>query len=407
MSNKKKIKHDFDFIGRIFDILRALYERTDECTTITQNEILNYMRVRKRPCSARTLSDYLKVMMKELNPETEYEVSDPCDPIEGYKIITKGLEEKLRNQSEEPEKQDSQKPQLRNLRYNHLFSFKELDQIVEAVLFLKNIDTDTKIRLIRKLQTLSSINYPKYSLYISETTGKIRTHISGIFENSRVDEDVVRKNLKIIRKAIEADEGAGRKITFLFNGYDEHKKLIPRKDSHGRLIRYVASPYYVILYNGKYYLICNIEPFNDVAFYRIDLMSEISDKTRKSYINDNLMVSERRKPKRDVAGLPLDWNENSASEFQSEHMYMFYGEPQNIRIKINRERYTLLHDYFGDRYTFKRHLDQEWDEVSVKCVPEAIISWVMQCSNYVEILSPEYVRNEICQRCKKLADRYN
>ena len=43
MGDKKKIVHGFDFIGRILEILRILQNETDECTTISQSEILELM----------------------------------------------------------------------------------------------------------------------------------------------------------------------------------------------------------------------------------------------------------------------------------------------------------------------------------------------------------------------------
>lgn len=406
MADGEKKVHDFDFIGRILDILKILQEETDEYTTISQPKILELMEEHDHPCSARTLTDYLKVMMKELNPEEEDGFVDEAFTISDYKIIPKGLEEKLHARDIGLEKEGAKKLQLRSLRYNQLFSFKELNQIVEAVLFLKNIDSGTKEVLIRKLQTLTSVNYPKYSPFISETTGKISTSISSVFEDSRVDEIVVRENLKIIRNAIEANSGVGCKISFHFNGYNEKKELVPRTKLSGEIITYVANPYYVILYNGKYYLICSVEPYDNVSFYRIDLMSDITNKTKVSVLDNKTIVSEKRKPKRQIKGLPIEWNDNSASEFQTEHMYMFYGEPCNIKLKLNREKYTLLHDYFGDRYIFRKHLDEKWDEVEVMCVPKAMESWAMQCAEYVEVLSPMELRRSISERCKVLLERY-
>lgn len=406
MEKKKNIVHDFEFIGRILEILKILQEETDECTTISQTEILGLMKKHEHPCSERTLTDYLKVMMKELNPEEEDGFVDNRFTIADYKIIPKGLEEKLRARDAGLEKEGSKKLQLRSLRYNQLFSFEELNQVIEAVLFLKNINSETKERLIRKLQSLSSVNYPKYSPFISETTGKISNSISSVFEDSRVDEAQVRENLKIIQKAIEADHGRGKKISFYFHGYNENKELVPRKKPSGEKMIYVANPYYVILYNGKPYLICSVEPYHNVAFYRIDLMSDITDKTKISVLDNETVVSEIRKPKRQVKGLPVEWNDKIASQFQSEHLYMFFGEASPIRLKLDRERYTLLHDYFGDRYTFIKHIDDKWDEVEVKCVPKAMEAWAMQCSDYVEILKPVELRNRILERCKGILERY-
>jgi len=214
MGDKKKIVHGFDFIGRILEILRILQNETDECTTISQSEILELMQEHEYPCSARTLTDYLKVLMKELNPEDDDGYVDDRFTIDDYRIIPKGLEEKLRARDIGLQKEGAKKLQLRSLKYNQIFSFEELNQIIESVLFLKNIDDATKTNLIRKLQSLSSANYPKYSPFISETTGKISKSIAGVFEDSRVDETTVRNNLEIIRKAIDADRGIGRKISF-------------------------------------------------------------------------------------------------------------------------------------------------------------------------------------------------
>lgn len=405
METQKRI-HDFEFIGRILDILRILQEETDEYTTISQSEILELMEQHEHPCSARTLNDYLKVIMKELNPEEEDGFVDAMYSMSDYKIIVKGLAEKLQARDRGLTKEGSRKLQLRSLRYNQLFSFGELNQIVEAILFLKNIDSTEKEKLIRKLQKLSSVNYPKHSPFISETTGKISKSIGGVFEDSRVDEEVVRNNLKMIQSAIEANHGSGKKIAFHFNGYNEKKQLIPRKNEAGEEIVYTVSPYHVILYNGKYYLICSAEPYDNVSFYRIDLMSEITDLTKVSSLDKQTLISERRKPKRHVSGLPLEWNDEIASAFQTEHLYMYYGEPCRIRLKLDKDRYTLLHDYFGDRYEFKKHIDERWDEVEVRCVPEAMEVWAMQCSNYVEVLGPEDLRNRIFEKCQRLVSRY-
>ncbi len=406
MEIKKKTSHDFSFIGRILDILKILQEETDEYTTISQARIKALMEEHEHPCSERTLTDYLKVMMKELNPEEEKGTVDSSCTIEDYKIIVKGLEEKLEARARGLKKEGSEKLKLRELRYNQLFSFEELNQIVEAVLFLKNIDSATKEKLIKKLQKVTSVNYPRYSPFISETTGKISTNISNVYEDSRIDEVVVRKNLEIIRKAIESENGIGKKIAFHFNGYNEKKELVPRRKPSGEKMRYVANPYYVILYNGKYYLVCSVEPYDDVAFYRIDLMSDITDKTKASVLNNEKLVSEIRRPKRQVKGLPVEWNDTIASEFQSEHMYMFFGKSCRIRLKLDKDRYTLLHDYFGDRYTFIKHMDDRWDEVEVICVPKAMESWVLQCSDYVEVLEPLELRESILEKCRRLLERY-
>lgn len=406
MATEKKTVHDFGFVGRLINIMKILQEETDEFNTITQPEILELLRARDCACSERTLTDYLKTIMKELNPEDVDGYVYENASIEDYVIIAKGLEEKLKARDFGLTTEGSKKLQLRSLRYNQILSFAELNQVIEGVLFLKSIDDESKEKIIRKLITLSSKNFPKYSPYISENTRTISKKIAGVFEDSRVDEIALKNNLQVIRTAIEANKGAGLKISFYFNGYDENKKLKARVDANGAKLRYVVNPYYIIMYNGKPYLICATEPHDDVAIYRIDLMSEITTEIKASLAKDGKMISEKRRPKSEIKGLPMEWNSKEASKFQTEHLYMYYGKPESISLKIDKDRYTLLHDYFGDRYQFVEHIDDTWDCIEVECVPDAMISWAMQCSDFVEVLQPESLRQRILGKCKSLAERY-
>ena len=339
MATEKKTVHDFEFVGRLINIMKILQEETDEFNTITQPEILELLRGRDCACSKRTLTDYLKTIMKELNPEDVDGYVFENATIEDYVIIAKGLEEKLKARDYGLTTEGSKKLQLRSLRFNQLFSFAELNQVIEGVLFLKHIDDASKEKIIRKLLSLSSKNFPKYSPYISENTGTISKKIAGVFEDSRLDEVALKNNLQIIRKAIEANKGAGTKIAFHFNGYDENKKLKVRTDSDGNKLRYVANPYYIIMYNGKPYLICAVDPYDNVAIYRIDLMSDITTEIKPSLAKDGSMVSEKRRPKSEIKGLPMDWNLKEASKFQTEHLYMYYGKPESISLKIDKDRY--------------------------------------------------------------------
>lgn len=406
MATEKKTVHDFEFVGRLINIMKILQEETDEFNTITQPEILELLRDRDCACSERTLTDYLKTIMKELNPEDVDGYVYENASIEDYVIIAKGLEEKLKARDFGLTTEGSKKLQLRSLRYNQILSFTELNQVIEGVLFLKSIDDESKEKIIRKLITLSSKNFPKYSPYVSENTRTISKKIAGVFEDSRVDEIALKNNLQVIRTAIEANKGAGLKISFYFNRYDENKKLKARVDANGAKLRYVVNPYYIIMYNGKPYLICATEPHDNVAIYRIDLMSEITTEIKASLAKDGKMISEKRRPKSEIKGLPMEWNSKEASKFQTEHLYMYYGKPESISLKIDKDRYTLLHDYFGDRYQFVEHIDDTWDCIEVECVPDAMISWAMQCSDFVEVLQPESLRQRILGKCKSLAERY-
>lgn len=89
MAERKKVEHNFDFVGRILDIMRILQRETDECTVITQPEILDLMKSHNYLCSERTLADYLRAIMKELNPEEADGYVDKMFSNDDYKIVQK------------------------------------------------------------------------------------------------------------------------------------------------------------------------------------------------------------------------------------------------------------------------------------------------------------------------------
>lgn len=89
MATEKKTVHDFGFVGRLINIMKILQEETDEFNTITQPEILELLRDRDCACSERTLTDYLKTIMKELNPEDVDGYVYENASIEDYVIIAK------------------------------------------------------------------------------------------------------------------------------------------------------------------------------------------------------------------------------------------------------------------------------------------------------------------------------
>lgn len=51
----------------------------------------------------------------------------------------------------------------------------------------------------------------------------------------------------------------------------------------------------------------------------------------------------------------------------SEQLNMFYDKPQPISLKIQNDRYTVLHDWFGNRFQVRRELDEQYDEGKASC----------------------------------------
>lgn len=381
-------------VERAFEVLNILKEKTDETKTLTQAEILKMITTTR---NARTLSSTIEKMLKALNPPEYYEGNSDKFRIQ-YKGWDQNIMSKRSDIKEEMEERKTiakykKLPSITDLRFVHDFTFDELDSLIEGIYFIKTINDEQRERLVKKIVNLSSENYK--SKYIN-SNGKLKNNIEGIKENSFTKKSELDKNIGTIQQAIKDNV----KISFYFNGYNADKKLERAKDRFDKDKEYVVSPYHIVAYNGKYYLIANTDPYENVSFYRIDLMTDVN---KKGLNTRNSKEISRRKPVRDVKGLSESWD---ASAFMSAHLNMFYDEPQTIRLKIRTDRYTILHDWFGERYEFKGKIDDEYDEVTVVCSPGAMVYWAMQYGDFIEVIGPSNVREKIKNKCQDLGGKY-
>ena len=74
-------------------------------------------------------------------------------------------------------------------------------------------------------------------------------------------------NIEQIDEAIERC----RKIEFIYNCYDINKKLCPKKAD-----KYIVNPYFMMLHNQRYYLICNVDKHDNLNNFRIDRITDLS-----------------------------------------------------------------------------------------------------------------------------------
>lgn len=278
---------------------------------------------------------------------------------------------------------------IKNLYYNHTFSYDEIDSLIEGILFSKTLDDKSKRQLIDKIEDhLTSKHYKE----------KARG-ICTVYEPQFIDNNQLRENLLVISQAI-ADKV---QIDFDFHGYNKDKELEKVGTFAG------VSPYYVVANTGKYYLLaCNGKKNNgkyQVSIYRVDLMQNISIPNRNEQINI------KGKPaimKRDVEDLLLRWDET----FQLQHLYMSYDKPVDIILKVSRMQnkwnnagYTFLYDYFGNNFKCIEE-DGDYAIIKVKCSPFGMINWALQYSDRVEVLEPLAVREQVINKIKNLNIKY-
>lgn len=234
----------------------------------------------------------------------------------------------------------------------HEFTDIELRLLVDSLLFNRYLPASQCKDLIKKLENLSSENF--------KTRVK---HIKNLPDNMPRNNEIFF-TLEILDEAIEK----GRKVAFTYNEYGTDKKLHPRKDEP-----YIINPYQMVAVNDKYYLICNVDKYDNLANFRVDRITDIK------------ILSEKVKSKKLVQGLEHGLN---LPKHMAEHIYMFSGE--SIRVTFRAKKYLLseIFDWFGKDISF---LDETDDEVtcSVYVNEKAMRKWALQYALHIKVLSPQ------------------
>ncbi len=351
-------------IKKYFKFLEYLKNNTDKNNPVTQEKIQKALG-NDTWRDNRSFKNAVSDMMIVLNDES-------CN---NFRIITDNLFEELETDCEIDN--DGDKFDFETIYYNHIFSEEEVNSIINAIMLSKFIEPDEAKKLIEKIKTnLTSVHSSKkYSVDKIEKTNEVT-----------FDRKTLAKNLNKIIKAIEND----KKIIMKFYGYAQSMNL---KISYMHNI----SPYYIITYNGKYYLIAIRDSDDDenpptMMICRIDLMQEIN------------LTEEIRVPVENVKGFPQKVDDR----FLRQHYNMSYDEPIEFTLKIRTKWLTFLYDAFGKTAIVSKIENEENTyNVELKCSPFGMMSFAMQYSDMVEIVSPKKYRDEIKQRLEKLLEKYN
>ena len=257
------------------------------------------------------------------------------------------------------------------------FTDGELRLLIDSLLFSKHIPYVQCRALVGKLEGLSS-------KYFQSRIGHIRTMADNAPQNKQLF-----LNIETIDEAITNC----KQIAFHYNSFGTDKKMHPRKSADGIVREYVINPYQIAAANGRYYLICNYDKYDNVSNYRLDRITDIR------------LLDTPVKPMRQVKGLEhgLDLPKHMA-----EHIYMFGGESAPVTFTVKKNLLNDVMDWFGCEITFLEETDVAVTaKVTVNLA--AMRLWALQYALYVRILSPrslaDNVRNDLQKAVENYADQ--
>lgn len=254
------------------------------------------------------------------------------------------------------------------------FSDAELRLLIDSLLFSKHIPYNQCRDLIEKLEGLSS----KYF------EAKVK-HIRTLDGNQPANKQLFY-TIDILDEAISKE----RQVKFHYAEYGTDKKLHNRKNSKGTTREYIINPYQIVVTNGRYYLICNYDKYDDLSNYRVDRITDIE------------LLNTSAKPKRKVKGAE---NGFDLSKHMAEHIYMFSDESDTVTFRVKKYILDDVMDWFGKDLTF---FDEAEDEVSVRVQVNlaAMRCWALQYALHARVLSPESLVEQVRDDIKVEAENY-
>ena len=244
------------------------------------------------------------------------------------------------------------------------FDDSELRLLIDSILFSKHIPYSQCKKLIEKLKGLSNIYFDK----------KVK-HICNLPENQPENKELFY-TIDILDEAISQN----KQVSFVYNAYGIDKKLHPRREE-----KYIVNPYQMVATNGRYYLICNYDKYDELSNYRIDRITKIT------------MLDTPAKSLKSGINLP---------KHMAEHIYMFAGD--SVRAKFRAKNYIIdqVIDWYGKDATIIPENDDECT-VMVNVNKSAFFCWAMQYGEHIEVLEPIDIREKIIDTIKKLNKKYS
>lgn len=235
---------------------------------------------------------------------------------------------------------------------SHDLEQSEVLLLMDAVYAFPFIPVRQSEELIQKLQKL-----------LSSHQRKLYRHLTIVRQDRKTDNRQVFLNLELLDEAIAEKKQA----SFCYLAYGLDKKLHPRRNN-----AYIVNPYGLVYMNERYYLVCNRSGYPETSLYRLDLI-------------------------KDIQKLDSPWDKKPEHKKDvQDAVYAFTGKPENVTLHCDKGILGDVLDKFGTAIRVYER-DEETVTVSFMAPPRGIKFWALQYLPYVEVVEPQWLREEIIE----------
>lgn len=354
----------------ILYILDILQKYTDEEHRLSQKEIQDILKREYEMTVDR------KAVKRNLLNLIEYESNIEYREVSRKDIFRKKDSVSYKGTSDFADKEISEDDLLWTDFYlKQKFTNEELRLLIDSLLFSKHIPYSQAKELIKKLESLSNIYFKSCSQYIYPLPVE-RTDNKQVFYNIAILDDAIRKK---------------KKVLFEYAEYHTDKKMHLKKREDGSVREYIITPYQMAVQEGKYYLICNYDKYDDISNYRVDRIRNIQILEEKGKPFETLKWSGHQ---------PMNLN-----EYMKEHVYMYSSENAFVKFRIVKAMISDVIDLFGKGVNFSEETDTHVS-VSVHVNERAAEQFAKNYAPDVVILQPKRLRDKLRDDLKKAWEAY-
>ena len=254
------------------------------------------------------------------------------------------------------------------------FTDGELRLLIDSLLFSQHIPYSQCRELVKKLEGLSNNYFRSRVRYINRLPGDAS------------DNKQLFLNIELLDEAI----CKSRKAAFEYLSYGTDKQLHPRVRSDGST-DYVVSPYQMVAKEGKYYLICNFDKYDDISNYRLDRIRNIR------------ILDERAKPFESLQG--ADGNRLDLADYMKKHVYMYSSGNCRAVFRVCRAMIGDVIDLFGKDVVFSDETEESVT-VSVYTNEMSAAYFAQSFAPDVTVLGPEKLRENVKTQLQQALEKY-
>ncbi|MBR2743319.1 MAG: WYL domain-containing protein [Clostridia bacterium] len=260
-------------------------------------------------------------------------------------------------------------PEEANILYDFYllrdFTEGELRLLIDSLLFSKHIPYNQCRELVEKLEGLSSEYFHAHVKHIYTMPDTLPQNPELFFTIQTLDEAISK----------------GRKVSFSYLEYGADKKRHKRIREDGSVREYIVSPYQMAAKEGKYYLICNYDKYNDISNYRIDRIADVK-----------ILEESPVKPFDTLEG--AQGRRFDLAKYMAEHVYMYSSDNARVTFRIVKAMISDVIDMFGMDVRFFNETETHAD-VSARVNRLAMKQFAISYAPDVVVLEPAELRDEV------------